>query len=175
MIRQPLEPTGAQEFTVPKKHDNLVGITNLHPNGMYTLLFNDFQMSFSADKSGTLYMNKDKGLLPVGCLPYNVISIYATPYTNTPELNATIANNPNTPIGIFTDTPTYKWPCEPIPVYCDLTARDAEDTSTGQICGQGGILGSTRTISDSTSRTLYGQATRCSFFYWCVVRICSNS
>lgn len=64
------------------KNKGLKRVFNLLANTRYALSFNDLSLVFKSDDEGQFYMNEEQQVLPVNCLPYNVITLTTAQYCN---------------------------------------------------------------------------------------------
>ena len=104
--------TSERSYSPTKKYMNLLYISGLKPNTFYTLTFNDLMLSYYSNNQGIIYFNNKKQALPIACIPYNDIRIEAWRDKDT-------ITTP--PIGTYSNTPQYKWPCDTIYMNVDLT------------------------------------------------------
>lgn len=107
----PLPKLTSGSYHVPLKPIivGLYSISNLSPNVIYKVDFNDLSLHFYSDSTGTIYFNSKHEPLPIECLPYTTISL--SPFNN--------HKNPlkKVPSGNYG---VYKLTCQPTTMTVDL-------------------------------------------------------
>jgi hypothetical protein len=104
--------TNGNEYLISRNYMFLSYISGLKNNTFYILSFNDMELSFYSNNQGILYFSDKFQNIPVSCIPYDDMRIKAW----RPIDEITTA-----PVGHYSNTPRYTYPCDKINLTFTLT------------------------------------------------------